>query len=317
MDKYEIIDRLGRGSYGSVIKARNISDGKIVAIKEIDYGNLSNTKQKQMLVNEVNILRKLRCKYIVKYISHIVDKEKKFIYLVMDYCERGDIQAVIRDARSKRMYIDENMIWHTITEMALALKTCHYGEKKIIHRDIKPGNIFISGDGYVKLGDFGFARTITDELAKTIAGTHYYMSPELTEGNPYDEKSDIWALGCVIYELADLNPPFMGPGPDNLKKNILSGKMRRIPGRYSESLWNMIQWMLSRDPIKRPTVIDILQRNPVNIYVKLLKMRDERTKYEESAKKLQKMKQKLQQKLEKLISLESTDSHIPVLEQKG
>lgn len=296
MENYEIIGRLGRGAYGSVCRAKRKSDGNIVAIKEIDYGKLGSKKEKQMLVNEVNLLRKLHSKYVVRYINHIVDKEKKFIYLVMEYCDGGDLQTVIRNFRACRSHISEDIIWTTATCVALALKDCHYGPNKIIHRDIKPGNIFIDDAGLSKLGDFGLARTINEELAKTYAGTPPYMSPELIDGHPYDEKSDIWAFGCVLYELANLNPPFMGSGPI-LKERITKDSIKRIPEMYSDSLMNLILMCLVRDPANRPTILEILEYRTLKTTIKMLELKVKRKYYLEETNKLRNRKMALMKEL--------------------
>ena len=181
LDKYEIIERLGQGSFGSVCKAIRKSDQKVVAIKEISYSQMDN-KKKQMLINEVNALRNIQNEHVVGYYDRIVVREKKLMYIVMEYCEKGDLQQLIRKTRADNDRIPESAIWQVLTDMCIALDSCH---PKMIHRDIKPGNIFISGNGHVKLGDFGLAREIEDGAASTYAGTPPYMSPELISHQPY------------------------------------------------------------------------------------------------------------------------------------
>ena len=228
MDNYTFLDRLGHGSFGKVWKAKRNSDGKILAIKEINYSTLG-IKERKMFVNEVNILRKLHNPYIVKYYDHYINRSEKKIYLITELCENGDLQSFIRETRSNMSSINEDQIWLTFSELALALKDCHYGPSKILHRDIKPGNVFIDADGHVKLGDFGLAKCLnsTVDFATTCIGTPFYMSPEMNNGK-YDEKSDIWALGCVIYEMAALRAPFQGFGMEDLKKHICKGNLKRF-----------------------------------------------------------------------------------------
>lgn len=129
----------------------------------------------------------------------------------MEYCEGGDISTLIKRSKKEKKYIPEEMIWDIVAQVLLALQTCHNRpEGKILHRDLKPGNIFLDGDFNVKLGDFGLSRVMGDEsiFAYTHVGTPYYMSPEQINEQKYNEKSDIWSLGCIIYEISALRAPF-------------------------------------------------------------------------------------------------------------
>ena len=138
-------------------------------------------------------------------------------------------------------------------QILLALRECHYRcikGSKILHRDLKPSNVFFDSNNNVKLGDFGLSRIIQNEseqqnqnseneqaaFANTNVGTPYYMSPEQINEIPYDEKTDIWSAGCVIYELASLLPPFTAGNHLALAEKILAGKIERVPERYSEDL---------------------------------------------------------------------------------
>jgi NIMA (never in mitosis gene a)-related kinase len=166
-----------------------------------------------------------------------------------------------------------------LTELAVALRDCHSGPERILHRDIKPANIFIGADGHVKLGDFGLAKPLTSDFANTMVGTPFYMSPELISGKQYDEKSDIWALGCVIYEMAVLRPPFNSilRSEDELKRNIIHQIPKRLPPLYSEALASCVCSMLAKDPTKRPRANDILNVRNVNLIFELETVRKELT----------------------------------------
>ncbi|OHT16382.1 AGC family protein kinase [Tritrichomonas foetus] len=293
MEDYTFIDRLGHGSFGKVWKAKRNSDGKTLAIKEINYSSLG-IKERKMFVNEVNILRKLHNPYIVRYYDHYINRSEKKIFLIMELCAGGDLQTFIRETRSKLTTIGEDQIWLTFSELALALKDCHYGPSKVLHRDIKPGNVFIDSEGHVKLGDFGLARCLnsTVDFATTCIGTPFYMSPEMNNGK-YDEKSDIWALGCVVYEMAALRAPFQGFGIEDLKKHICKGDLQRFPDQYSDALWKIVSRMLDKDPAKRPTVLDILNYRNVALTVKMNKVRKELENVREKTADLMKKKQRL------------------------
>ena len=270
MEGYELGKQLGHGSFGRIWKAVRKSDGETVAIKEIDFGTMLR-HQKELLVNEVNILRKLKNPHVVRYIDRYVNKATKKIYIVMEYCPGGDLQSLITRTRGSGQQISEDQIWLTLAELAGALDECHAGYEKILHRDIKPANIFIDGDGHVKIGDFGLARNLSNDFARTRVGTPYYMSPELVSGKGYDEKSDIWSLGCVIYEMAKLRPPFSSAcrSEEELFTRIKTGRVGRIPNIYSDALWDCICWMLNKDPKARPSTRELLKIHNVELALKL------------------------------------------------
>lgn len=124
----------------------------------------------------------------------------------------------------------------------LALNECHNRNPKILHRDLKPANIFLDSNNNLKLGDFGLARILSENslYCKTHVGTPYYMSPEQINEVCYDERSDIWSFGCLLYELAALRPPFEASNHLALAIKIKTGKFERIPFRYSEDLYELI-----------------------------------------------------------------------------
>lgn len=168
-------------------------------------------KEKQQVVGEVNILRELKHQHVVKYYDRIIDKANTKIYIIMEYCEGGDLANLIKSCKPSQDYLPEELIWRILGQVVSALYACHNRkEGRILHRDLKPGNVFLDSNKNVKLGDFGLSKIMGQEsvFAKTHVGTPYYMSPELIEGAPYNEKSDIWSAGCVIYELAALRAPF-------------------------------------------------------------------------------------------------------------
>lgn len=296
IDGYEIKDFIGKGSFGQAYVAIRKSDNKTVALKQINYGNMS-THEKEMLVNECNILKKLRNDNIVTYYDRIVDTTHRTIFLIMEYCSGGDLQKFIQNAKTP---IGENQIWLSLSELSLALNECHNGKERIIHRDIKPGNIFIDSSGHVKLGDFGLAKPIPDGSTKTYLGTPLYMSPELVSHHSYDDKSDIWALGCVIYEMAARSPPFRAYGQQQLNGKIKYGEIKRIPNEYSEELWQVIASMLEKDPEKRPSAADLLKIKNVALTVRIEKTKKQYRQLKHENEKLIEKKKELEQENEKL-----------------
>jgi NIMA (never in mitosis gene a)-related kinase len=155
--------------------------------KQINYGQMKD-KEKQQLINEVNILSELRHENIVRYYDKILDKRNTTLYIVMEYCAGGDLGQVIQKCRDTDRYIHEDEIWNILMQIVVALFECHRrkDKKMILHRDLKPSNIFLDEKRNPKLGDFGFAKAINPCIsnadksvyAQTYLGTPFYMSPE-------------------------------------------------------------------------------------------------------------------------------------------
>jgi NIMA (never in mitosis gene a)-related kinase len=305
MEKFFLIEPLGHGSFGRVWKAENRETGEFVAIKEIDYGTMG-PQEKKLLVNEVNILRKLHNPHIVRYIDRYVNSSTKKIFIVMEFCAGGDLQDLIRTTRPGNRHISEDQIWLTLSELTSALYECHEGGDRILHRDIKPANVFIDGQGHVKLGDFGLAKPLTADFASTVVGTPYYMSPELVSGHKYDEKSDIWALGCVIYEMATLRPAFnsIRRSKNELHDKIRYSKPQRIPAMYSDSLWHCICSMIEKDPKVRPSARELIKVRNVALVLKLESVRRELTNVRDKTTSVRKHMEILRTKAEKLRLIE-------------
>ncbi|XP_022623304.1 serine/threonine-protein kinase Nek2 [Seriola dumerili] len=263
VEDYEVLYTIGAGSYGRCQKIKRKSDGKILVWKELDYGTMAEN-EKQMLVSEVNLLRELKHPNIVRYYDRIIDRTNTMLYIVMEYCEGGDLSSLISRCIKERRYLEEQFILRVMAQLTLALKECHRrsdGRATVLHRDLKPANIFLDIRQNVKLGDFGLARILNHDtsFAKTFVGTPYYMSPEQINRMSYNEKSDIWSLGCLLYELCALSPPFTAYNQKQLAERIREGKFRRIPYRYSEELNSLLGKMLNLKDYLRPSVESILQ----------------------------------------------------------
>ncbi|XP_016070686.1 PREDICTED: serine/threonine-protein kinase Nek2 isoform X2 [Miniopterus natalensis] len=239
---------------------------RVLVWKELDYGSMTEA-EKQMLVSEVNLLRELKHPNIVRYYDRIIDRTNTTLYIVMEYCEGGDLASIITKGTKERQYLEEEFVLRVMTQLTLALKECHRrsdGGHTVLHRDLKPANVFLDGKQNVKLGDFGLARILNHDtsFAKTFVGTPYYMSPEQMSRMSYNEKSDIWSLGCLLYELCALMPPFTAFNQKELAGKIREGKFRRIPYRYSDELNDIITRMLNLKDYHRPSVEEILE-NPL------------------------------------------------------
>ena len=166
-------------------------------------------EERRETLNEAKILEVLSHPNIVRF-REVYKTKKGKLCIVMDYADGGDLQSKVKERfnqkdRNGRMnYMTEDDLLNWFTQICLAMKHCH--DKKILHRDLKSQNIFITKKGIVKLGDFGIARVLsnTRSKAKTVVGTPYYLSPEIIKSEAYSFKSDIWSLGVLLYEMAAL-----------------------------------------------------------------------------------------------------------------
>lgn len=265
LQDYEVISVIGNGTFGTCFKVRDKENGNLYAWKGMDYDELSES-QKESLVSEIKVLRQLQHPNIVQYYHHLVNYEAKSIFIVMECCEGGDLAQLIGKAKTEHKRFEERYIWRVLFQVCRALQVCHNKIKEgtILHRDIKPANIFLDMEGNAKLGDFGLARMLrrNESFAETFVGTPYYMSPEIVRGSKYDRKSDVWAVGCLIYEMCSLRPPFNGKEFTQLSANISIGKFSCIPEIYSKDLQEIIAFMLEVESSQRPS-IEVISRHPI------------------------------------------------------
>ena len=144
-----------------------------------------------------------------------------------------------------------------MVQITLGIRSLH--ENKILHRDLKSANIFLFQDGTYKLGDLNVSKILKGGLAHTQTGTPYYASPEVWNDRPYGVKSDMWSLGCILYEMAAYDPPFKAQDIQNLYKKICQGIFPRIPQIYSDELFEIISSLLRHNPGERPNTYEILE----------------------------------------------------------
>ncbi|XP_066467594.1 serine/threonine-protein kinase Nek5 isoform X2 [Tiliqua scincoides] len=256
MDKYEIIEMIGEGSFGKVFLAKGREDGQQCVIKEISLTKMPK-KEKESSQKEVTLLAGMKHPNIVAfYASH---QEKNQLYIIMEYCDGGDLMKRINMQRG--VLFDEDKILDWFVQISLGLKHIH--DRKILHRDVKAQNIFLSDNEMVaKLGDFGIARMLSNtmEFARTCVGTPYYLSPEICENRPYNNKTDIWSLGCVLYELCMLRHPFEGNSLHQLVLKICRGHFRPASTKYSYDLRTLISQLFKTSPRDRPSINSILKK---------------------------------------------------------
>ncbi|XP_053791482.1 serine/threonine-protein kinase Nek5 isoform X1 [Vidua chalybeata] len=256
MDKYELIKQIGEGSFGKIFLAKGKMDNEPCVIKEINLTKMP-VKEKEASEKEVILLAKMKHANIVTFYASLQEKNK--LYIVMEYCDGGDLMKRINMQHG--VLFDEDQILTWFVQISLGLKHIH--DKKILHRDVKAQNVFLSNNGKVaKLGDFGIARQLnsTTEFAHTCIGTPYYLSPEICENRPYNNKTDIWSLGCVLYELCALKHPFQGNSLHELVLKICRGRFQPVSPNYSYELRILISQLFKISPRDRPSINSILKK---------------------------------------------------------
>ncbi|XP_006877005.1 PREDICTED: serine/threonine-protein kinase Nek5 [Chrysochloris asiatica] len=256
MDKYDVIKAIGEGAFGKAYLAKGKSDNKYCVIKEINVAKMP-IQEKEASRKEVTLLAKMKHPNIVTFFSSF--QEKNNLFIVMEYCDGGDLMK--RISRQRGVLFSEDQILGWFVQISLGLKHIH--DRKILHRDIKSQNVFLSKNGMVaKLGDFGIARALNNsmELARTCVGTPYYLSPEICQNKPYNNKTDIWSLGCVLYELCTLKHPFEGSNLHQLVLKICQARFAPISPKFSRDLQSLMSQLFKISPRDRPSINSILKR---------------------------------------------------------
>jgi len=219
-----------------------------------------SSQEKKETLQEAKILEALDHPNIIRF-REVYKTKKSKLHIVMDYADGGDLGARIKSQRGRNFSEDQILDW--FTQICLGMKHIH--DRKILHRDIKAQNIFLTKSGMVKIGDLGIARVLskTNECVKTMVGTPYYLSPEIVQNKPYNFKSDVWALGVLLYELCALKPPFDGTSLHMLGMRITRGNYPALPRSCSVKLQNLVKMMLATSTHKRPSIYQILKQEIV------------------------------------------------------
>ena len=226
--RYDLFEKLGQGTMGRVHRARRRADGVEFVVKQIRLAGFSETSREDIL-NEVCVMRQLEHPNVVAYEeSFVLDDE---LSIVMEHLIGGDMGRAIKTRGGEPL--PEEEIWEMLIQLTEGLHHLH--DRRVLHRDIKLENIFVDGRGAVKIGDLGLGRLLSTESshARTGVGTPLYFSPEMCEERPYNEKSDVWALGCLVYELCCFTPPFAASNQLALAQKILHSRTGQSTLEYT------------------------------------------------------------------------------------
>ncbi|XP_075864525.1 serine/threonine-protein kinase Nek4 isoform X3 [Microcebus murinus] len=240
-------------------------------IKKLNLQKASS-RERRAAEQEAQLLSQLKHPNIVTY-KESWEGGDGLLYIVMGFCEGGDLYRKLKE--QKGQLLPESQVVEWFVQIAMALQYLH--EKHILHRDLKTQNVFLTRTNIIKVGDLGIARVLENhcDMASTLIGTPYYMSPELFSNKPYNYKSDVWALGCCVYEMATLKHAFNAKDMNSLVYRIIEGKLPPMPRDYSPELAELIRTMLSKRPEERPSVRSILRqpyiKNQICIFLEATK----------------------------------------------
>lgn len=253
---YQVSKFLGSGASGDVFLAKSNVNGRQYVIKQMSLRNMTD-EQKLRAQQEILVMDGVDHPNVVKFRESFASEDS--VDIVMEYCECGTLAELIERQRYEGTPLSEDVLTEWMAELLCAL--AHIHSRRILHRDLKSDNIFVTKKNHLKLGDFGVCTVLTNVTAVTadgMIGTPYYFAPEVCNGQPYDELSDVWSLGIVFYEMCTLRRPFEANDFYTLVQRILQQDVTPFKTGLSSDFEAIVRKMLSKKPADRPTAQDLI-----------------------------------------------------------
>ncbi|KAL6758065.1 kinase-like domain-containing protein [Haematococcus lacustris] len=256
-EAYDVQKAVGKGGYAVVYKAIRRQDNRIVAVKKVEIFEMTQKKRDRCL-QEVTLLEKLSHPNIIQMLDAFIDEN--MLIIIFEWAPAGDLKRLIKKTQEAGKTLDEPAIWGYFAQIVDGLRYMH--QHRIMHRDIKPANVLVGANGALKLGDLGLGRQLSEQTMEAFSkvGTPYFVSPEVVRGAGYDWKSDVWSLGCLLYELAALRSPFEMEGANlyDVFQKISKADFQPLPAEhFSANLRQLLSRMLQVDPSQRPELEEV------------------------------------------------------------
>ena len=255
--EYHIVKQIYKTEISKVYLATKDNTKLSYSLTQIDLSKLTQ-KQINIITNQYLLHSLFNNKFVVKLYDTF--QVKNIYNIITEYCEGGTLaDFIVREKKKGIKFIKEDVVWRLFIQITLGLYHIHL--KKIVHRNLKPSNIFLNQDLTIKITNFELSEELTKshKFLTGFVGTPYYLAPEIYEEKPYNGKIDTWALGVILYELCTFNKPFSDTSAEELRNKIIKGEFKPITNAYSKEMKSMIELLLMKDELRRPTIKEIIK----------------------------------------------------------
>lgn len=258
--QFQIVRDLHSSPTGSVHLAKIKAPTSLVSEVVLKTRKVAELGKAKDMLNEFEVMKKLSHPTIIRCYGYFWDYPTQSLYIVLEYANRGDLHSELQNRKRLGKHFGNEEVWDILAQVLLGLRHIH--ARGIVHRDLKTMNLLLNDKGVIKLGDFGVSRQMSEHTMQlqSFYGTPLYLSPELIEGRPYTQSTDLWSMGVVLYELLSLELPFKGNNLQDIVSQVLTGRYAPLPAFRGQELSEAVQSLLTRDMRQRPSAEQLLRR---------------------------------------------------------